>query len=144
MGEGKAKRYGKEFVDLIKKYCEEEEIQRPDNQRVRTLMNKSVGKVSIIQKIDRKLPLEDIASAMNVSLDELLDDIETIVDSGIKLNIDYYLEELMDEDDIQDVYDYFLESETGSLEEAYEELGEDYDEREIRLVRIKFLSEMAN
>ncbi len=144
VSEGKARRYGKEFVNLIKKYCEEEDIQRPDNQRVRTLMNKSVGKVSIIQKIDRKLPLSDIASAMNVSLDELLDDIEAIVDSGIKLNIDYYLEELMDEEDVQDVYDYFLDSETGTLEDAYDELGGDYSEREIRLVRIKFLSEMAN
>ncbi|MDD7304364.1 MAG: DNA helicase RecQ [Bacteroidaceae bacterium] len=146
VNEGKAKRYGKEFIDLIKKYCEEEEIDRPDNQRVRTPANKSQGKVGIIQKIDRKLPLEDIAKAGNMKLEELLDEIESIVViSGNKLNLDYYIYDIMDEDAVLDIYDYFLnESETGSLAEAYEELGEDYTETEIRLVRIKFLSEKAN
>ena len=144
VGEGKAKRYGQEFCDLIAKYCEEEEIERPDNQRVRNLVNRSGGKVSIIQKIDRKMMLDDIARASNVDMDELLSDIETIVYSGMKLNIDYYIDEVMDEDDVQDIYDYFCESETDNLEDAIAELGEDYTEEEIRLVRIKFLSEMAN
>lgn len=144
VGEGKAKRYGKEFCDLIARYCEEEEIVRPDNQRVRTLINKSVGKVTIIQKIDRKLALDDIARAMSISLDELLAEIETIVQSGVKLNIDYYLEELMDVEDIDEVYEYFRESETGDLDEAMKEWGDVYSEQEIRLIRIKFLSEMAN
>lgn len=144
VGEGKAKRYGKEFCDLIARYCEEEEIVRPDNQRVRTLINKSVGKVTIIQKIDRKLALDDIARAMSISLDELLAEIETIVQSGVKLNIDYYLEEFMDVEDIDEVYEYFRESETGDLDEAMKEWGDAYSEQEIRLVRIKFLSEMAN
>ena len=144
VGEGKAKRYGQEFCDLIALYCEEEEIERPDNQRVRNLVNKSGGKVSIIQKIDRKMMLDDIAQACNIGMDELLTDIETIVYSGMKLNIDYYINEVMDEDDVQDIYDYFSESDTDDLEAAYEELGEDYTEEEIRLVRIKFMSEMAN
>ncbi len=143
VGEGKARRYGKEFCELIAHYCEEEEIERPDNQRVHTLINKSVGKVSIIQKIDRKLSLDDIAKAMNISLDELLTEIEGIVQSGVKLNIDYCLEDLEPED-IDDVYDYFLESETGDLGEAMQEFGEYYSEEEVRLIRIKFLSEMAN
>ena len=117
---------------------------RPDNQRVRTLINKSVGKVTIIQKIDRKLALDDIARAMSISLDELLAEIETIVQSGVKLNIDYYLEEFMDVEDIDEVYEYFRESETGDLDEAMKEWGDAYSEQEIRLVRIKFLSEMAN
>ena len=144
VGEGKAKRYGKEFCDLIARYCEEEEIVRPDNQRVHTLINKSVGKVTIIQKIDRKLALDDIARAMSITMDELLTEIETIVQSGVKLNIDYYLEEMMDVDDIDEVYDYFRESETGDLDEAMKEWGDAYSEQEIRLIRIKFLSEMAN
>ena len=144
VGEGKAKRYGKEFCDLIARYCEEEEIERPDNQRVHTLINKSVGKVGIIQKIDRKLALDDIARAMSITLDELLTEIETIVQSGVKLNIDYYLDEIMDADDINEVYDYFRESETGDLDEAMKEWGDAYSEQEIRLIRIKFLSEMAN
>jgi len=144
VGEGKAKRYGQEFCDLIARYCEEEEIERPDNQRVRNLVNKSGGKVSIIQKIDRKMMLDDIARASGVEMDELLTDIETIIYSGIKLNIDYYIDEVMDEDDVQDIYDYFRESEADDLNAAFEELGEDYTEEEIRLVRIKFLSEMAN
>lgn len=144
VGEGKAKRYGKEFCDLIARYCEEEEIERPDNQRVHTLINKSVGKVTIIQKIDRKLALDDIARAMSISPDELLAEIETIVQSGVKLNVDYYLEEIMDADDIKEVYDYFRESETGDLDEAMREWGDVYSEQEIRLIRIKFLSEMAN
>lgn len=145
VSEGKARRYGEEFVALIAKYCAEEDIQRPDNQRVRTLVNKSQGKVGIIQKIDRQLSLEDIARAMNMDMNELLSEIETIVESGMKLNLDYYLYEHMDEESIDDIYAYFLEeSENGSLKDAYADLGEDYSEEDIRLVRIKFLSEQGN
>ena len=145
VGDGKAARYGKEFCELIAKYCEENEIERLEDLRVRTLANKSKNKVSIIEGIDRKLAFEDIAKAKGLSLEELLDEIETIVFSGTKLNIDYYIEDVMDEDDMQDIYDYFMEeSESDDLDEALDALGEDYTETEIRLVRIKFLSEMAN
>lgn len=144
VGAGKAKRYGAEFCDLIKRYCEENEIDRPEDLRVRTVANKSKLKVSIIQSIDRKVALDDIASAKGIDFSELLDEIEAIVYSGTKLNIDYFLEEVMDEDHMLDIYDYFKESETDSLDEAMDELGEDYTEEEIRLVRVKFLSEMAN
>ena len=144
VGAGKAKRYGVEFCDLIKRHCEENEIDRPEDLRVRTVANKSKLKVSIIQSIDRKVALDDIASAKGIDFSELLDEIEAIVYSGTKLNIDYFLEEVMDEDHMLDIYDYFKESETDSLDEAMDELGEDYTEEEIRLVRVKFLSEMAN
>ena len=144
VGAGKAKRYGAEFCDLIKRHCEENEIDRPEDLRVRTVANKSKLKVSIIQSIDRKVALDDIASAKGIDFSELLDEIEAIVYSGTKLNIDYFLEEVMDEDHMLDIYDYFKESETDSLDEAMDELGEDYTEEEIRLVRVKFLSEMAN
>lgn len=144
VGAGKAKRYGSEFCDLIKRHCEENEIDRPEDLRVRTVANKSKLKVSIIQSIDRKVALDDIASAKGIDFSELLDEIEAIVYSGTKLNIDYFLEDVMDEDHMLDIYDYFKESETDSLDEAMDELGEDYTEEEIRLVRVKFLSEMAN
>ena len=144
VGAGKAKRYGTEFCDLIKRHCEENEIDRPEDLRVRTVANKSKLKVSIIQSIDRKVALDDIASAKGIDFSELLDEIEAIVYSGTKLNIDYFLEEIMDEDHMLDIYDYFKESETDSLDDAMDELGEDYTEEEIRLVRVKFLSEMAN
>lgn len=144
VGAGKAKRYGKEFCELIKKHCEENEIDRPEDLRVRTVANKSKLKVSIIQSIDRKVALDDIASAKGIDFSELLDEIEAIVYSGTKLNIDYFLEDVMDEDHMLDIYEYFKESETDSLDEAMDELGEDYTEEEIRLVRVKFLSEMAN
>lgn len=144
VGAGKAKRYGKEFVDLIKKHCEENEIERPEDLRVRTVAKKSMLKVKIIQNIDRQIALDDIATAQNIEFEELLDEVEAIVYSGTKLNIDYFLEEVMDEDHVDDIYDYFMESDTDDLETAMEELGGDYSEDEIRLVRIKFLSEMAN
>ncbi len=145
VGDNKVKRpYCKEFCELIAKYCEENEIERPDNLRIRNLPNKSDEKVTIIQKIDLKIPLDDIAVALNVELDELLTDIETIVNSGTKLNIDYYIGEFLDEEDVQDIYEYFRESDSGSLDEAIDELGADYTEEEIRLVRIKFISELAN
>ena len=145
VGEGKVKQpYAKEFVDLIAKYCEENEIERQVDLRVRTVAKKSMLKVKIIQSIDRQIALDDIANAQGIDFEELLDEIEAIVYSGTKLNIDYFLEEVMDEDHIDDIYDYFAESDTDRLSVAQDELGEDYSEDEIRLVRIKFLSEMAN
>ena len=145
VGEGKVKHaYAKDFVELIKRYCEENDIVRQADLRVRTVAKKSMLKVSIIQSIDRKVALDDIANAKGIDFDELLDEVEAIVYSGTKLNIDYFLEEVMDDDHVDDIYDYFKESETDDLETAIEELGEDYSEDEIRLVRIKFISEMAN
>ncbi len=144
VGEGKAKRYGREFCELIAKYCEENEIERPDNHRIRNLPNKADEKVTIIQKIDRMTPLDDIAKALNVELDELLSDIEAIVNSGTKINIDYHIREVMDEEDVQDIFEYFREAESDDLEDALEEIGSEYTEQEIRLVRVKFLSEYAN
>ena len=144
VGAGKAKRYGKEFVELIKKHVEENEIERPEDLRVRTVANKSKLKVSIIQRIDRKVALDEIAMTNGLEFNELLDEIEAIVYSGTRINIDYFLNDVMDEDHIDDIYEYFKDSETDDLEDAIEELGGDYTEEEIRLVRIKFLSEMAN
>ena len=145
VGEGKVKQpYAKEFVDLIKKYCEENGIERQADMRVRTVAKKSMLKVKIIQSIDRQIALDDIATAQGIDFDELLDEVEAIVYSGTKLNIDYFLEEVMDEDHIDDIYDYFCESDTDRLSVAQKELGDEYSEDEIRLVRIKFLSEMAN
>lgn len=144
VGAGKAKRYGQEFCELIKKHCEENEIDRPEDLRVRTVANKSKLKVSIIQSIDRKVALDDIAVAKGIEFNELLDEIEAIVYSGTKLNIDYFLDEVMDEDHMLDIYDYFKESTTDKIDDAMDELGSDYTEEEIRLVRIKFISEMAN
>lgn len=144
VGAGKAKRYGQEFVTLIKKHVEENEIERPEDLRVRTVANKSKLKVWIVQSIDRKVALDDIAMTKGLEFTELLDEIEAIVYSGTKINIDYFLNDVMDEDHIQDIYEYFKDSETDKLADAIDELGSDYTEEEIRLVRIKFLSEMAN
>ena len=144
VGAGKAKRYGQEFCLLIKKHCEENEIERPEDLRVRTVANKSKIKVSIIQAIDRKVALDDIAVSKGLDFSELLDEVEAIVYSGTRLNIDYFLEEIMDEDHMLDIYDYFKESTTDKIDDAMDELGDDYTEDEIRLVRIKFISEMAN
>ena len=144
VGAGKAKRFGKEFCELIKKYCADNEIERPEELRVRTVAKKSMLKVSIIQSIDRQIDLDDLAEAKGLEFEELLDEIEAIVYSGTKLNIDYFIDEVVDDDHVDDIYDYFMESETDDLNTAVEELGEDYSEDEIRLVRIKFLSEQAN
>ena len=143
VGEGKVKQpYAKEFVDLIKRYCEENNITRQVDLRVRTVAKKSLLKVKIIQNIDRQIALDDIATAQNIDFDDLLTEVEAIVYSGTKLNIDYFLDEVMDEDRIDEIYDYFADSDTDDLETAIQELGGDEDE--IRLVRIKFISEMAN
>ena len=126
VGAGKAKRYGEEFCKLIKRHCEENEIERPEDLRVRTVA------------------LDDIAMSKGIEFEELLDEIEAIVYSGTKLNIDYFLEDIMDEDHLLDIYDYFKESTTDKIDDALDELGDDFTEEEVRLVRIKFISEMAN
>ncbi len=145
VGEGKVRQpYAKEFVDLIKRYCDENEIVRQTDLRVRTVAKKSILKVKIIQAIDRQIALDDIATAQGLEFEDLLSEVEAIVYSGTKLNIDYFLDEVMDEDHVDDIYDYFAESETDSLEAAIDELGAECSEDEIRLVRIKFISEMAN
>ena len=145
VGEGKARKFGKEFMSLIAKYVEENEIIRPDDFVVKSIVNKSANKVFIIQSVDRKLPLEDIADAKGLDMEELMNEIEAIVFSGTKLNLDYYIDQTLDEDVVEEIYDYFKEeAESDSLEEAMEELGSDYDEMEVRLVRIKFLCEVAN
>jgi len=144
VGAGKAKRYGEEFLSLIKKHVVENEIERPEDLRVRTVANKSKMKVSIIQAIDRKIALDDVAVTKCLDFSELLDEIEAIVYSGTKINIDYFLNEIIDLDHIEEIIDYFRESSTDSIQEALDELGGDYTEEEIRLVRIKFISEMGN
>ena len=144
VGAGKAKRYGQEFIDLIKRHVEENEIERPEDLRVRTVANKSKLKVSIIQSIDMKVALDDIAISKGIDFDELLTEIEAIVNSGTKLDIDYFIESVMDDDRAEDIYEYFRESESDSIDDAIDELGDDYSEEEIRLVRIKFISEMGN
>ena len=144
VGAGKAKRYGEEFVKVIKAHVEENEIERPEDLRVRTVANKSKLKVSIIQAIDRKIALDELAESKGLEFGVLLDEIEAIVYSGTKINIDYFLHEIMDDEHIDDIFDYFKESESDSLEDAIEEFGMEYSEEEIRLIRIKFLSEMGN
>ncbi|MBR4897902.1 MAG: DNA helicase RecQ [Prevotella sp.] len=146
VGDGKTRQpYAKEFVDLIKRYCEENDITRQADLRVRTKAKDSMRKLKILQNIDRRIDLDEIANALGIDFEELLDELEGIVlYSGNKVNIDYFLQEIMDPDDIDDIYEYFRESDSGDLKEAYEELGSDYEENEIRLVRIKFISEMAN
>ena len=145
VGLGKAKKFGEEFIKLIKAYVEENDIIRPQDMVVKSVANKAGNKIFIIQSIDRQMDFEDIARAKNLTFDELLSEIETIVNSGTKLNIQYYLSMYMDEDKIDDIYLYFKEdAESDSLQEAIEELGGDYTEEEIRLVRIKFLCEVGN
>jgi len=145
VGAGKANKYGKEFVKLINDYVEENDIYRPQDLVVKSVVKKSGGKVFIIQSIDRKVNLADIASSKGLSMIELIKEIEAIINSGTKLNIDYYIDQTYDDENIEDIYDHFYESETGSIDDAIAELGEeDFTEEEIRLVRIKFMSEMAN
>lgn len=144
VGAGKAKRYGKEFVEIIKRHVDENEIERPEDLRFRSVANKSKMKISIIQGIDRKIALDELADSKGLEFEELLDEIEAIVYSGTKINIDYFLNEIMDEDHQEDIFEYFRESESDDLEAAIQELGADYTEEEIRLVRVKFMSEMGN
>ena len=145
VGEGKARKFGKEFINLIAKYVEENDIQRPEDIVVKSIVNKSANKVYIIQSIDRKIPLEDIAEARDMEFSEILDELEAIVAAGTKIDINYYIRQAVDDDKVEDIYDYFKEeAETDSIADAVKELGPDYQEDEIRLVRIKFLSEVAN
>jgi ATP-dependent DNA helicase RecQ len=146
VGAGKAVRYGKEFLDVIKSYVEEKEIIRPQDMVVKSVVNKSGLKVYIIQAIDRKMMLDDICEAKDLDMNSLLNEIEAIVNSGTKLNLDYYIDEILDEEHQDEIYDYFREdAQSESLDEAIHELGDDnFSEEEIRLMRIKFISEMGN
>jgi ATP-dependent DNA helicase RecQ len=145
VGAGKAQRYGEEFIVVIKKYVEEKEIIRPLDMVVKSVVNKSGLKVYVIQSIDMKRTLEDIANAKGLDMDELLSEIEAIVNSGTRINLDYYINMVIDEERQHDIFSYFKEeAETDSLEEAIKELGNEFEEEEIRLMRIKFLSEMGN
>jgi ATP-dependent DNA helicase RecQ len=145
VGSGKAQRYGKKFVELIKTYVDEKEIIRAQDMVVKSVVNKSGLKVYIIQNIDRKTSLDDIASSKNLQMPVLLDEIEAIVNSGTKLNLDYYINEILDQDHQDEVFEYFREAETESVNEALDELGEDeYSEEDIRLMRIKFLAELGH
>jgi ATP-dependent DNA helicase RecQ len=146
VGAGKAKKYGEPFLELIKDYVEENDITRANDMVIKSVINKSGLKVYIIKSIDRKLPLPDIAHAKNLSLSELLTEIERIVSSGTKVDIDYYIDEFVDEYHQEEIFDYFSEeAETDSVEDALEELGEaEFTEEEVRMVRIKYLSEVGN
>ncbi len=144
VGVGKAKRYGEEFCALIKRHCDENEIVRPEDLRVRTIANKSKKKLDIIKAIDRKIALDELAQGQHLDFKELLDDLEAIIASGTHINIDYFLEDIMDKEDIDELYQYFKESPKDDLEAAVQEWGSVYTEEEIRLVRIKFIAEMAN
>ena len=145
VGQGKAKRYGKEFVKLIKQYVEDNEIERAQDMVVRSVANKSKNKVFIIQSIDRKISLEDIADSKGLEVNAILTEIEAIVNSGTRLDIDYYINDVLDEDQQEDIFEYFREAKNDSLESAIKELGEeDYSVEDIRLMRIKFLSDLGN
>ena len=144
VGEGKAKRYGDQFINLISQYVEENEITRPDDLVVKSTGINSALKLYLIQSIDRKLPLEDIADAKGMSMEKLVSEMETIVFAGTRLNIDYYLEDLFDDDQLEELYDYFIESDSDSISEATAAFDGDYEEEELRLYRLKFMSEIAN
>lgn len=144
VGAGKAKRYGEEFLKVIKTHVEGNEIERPEDLRVRSVANKSRIKISIIQAIDRKIDLDELANSKCMEFGELLSEIEAIVYSGTKININYFINEVIDEDHQEDIFEYFKEADSDSLEDAIQELGSEYSEDEIRLMRIKFLSELGN
>jgi ATP-dependent DNA helicase RecQ len=144
VGNGKATRYGAPFLALIQNYVDENEVERPQDMVVKSIINKSGLKVQLIQNIDRKLPLEDIGAAQGKSLDEVIEEIEAIVSSGTRVNINYYINDLLDPENQEEIYDYFSEAQTDDVKEAYKEFDGDYSEEELRLMRIKFMSEMAN
>ena len=144
VGEGKARKFGKDFVKLITTYVDENEILRPDDLIVKSTGVNSGLKLFIIQNTDKKLPLEDISKAKGLEMKELIKEMEVIVFSGTKLNIDYALDDLLDEDQQEEIHEYFMEAETDDIEEALEEFDGDYDEEELRLMRIKFINEVAN
>lgn len=143
VGMGKARRYGQEFINVIRRHVEDNEIERPEDMKVRTVPNKSKVKINIVHLIDRKIPLDEIANSMGLDFDVLLEHIEGILNAGTKIDINYYVDEILDEDQQDDIYEHFKESEMGDLNTAYKELGDEYTEDEIRLVRIKFLAEMG-
>jgi len=143
VGMGKARRYGEDFINVIRRHVEENEIERPEDLKVRTMPNKSKVKINIVHLIDRKIPLDEIAVSMGLEFDELLEHIEGILNSGTKIDINYYVDEILDEDQQADIYEHFQGSEKGDLDDAFRELGDEYTEDEIRLVRIKFLAEMG-
>ena len=144
MGNGKAMRYGAPFTYLIKDYVEQNDIERIQDLVVKSVVKKSGLKVQLIQNIDRKLPLEDIGRAQGKEVEEVIDEIEAIVSSGTRVNINYYIDDILDEENQDEIYEYFSEAETDDLKEAYDEFDGDYSEEELRLMRIKFMSEMAN
>jgi ATP-dependent DNA helicase RecQ len=145
VGQGKAQRYGLPFIELIKKHVKDKGIERAQDFVVRSVANKSKNKVFIIQNIDRKLPLDEIAASKDMDMDTLLTEIEAIVNSGTKINLDYYINEIMDDEQVADIFNYFKDdAASDSMEEAIAELGDDYEVAEIRLIRIKFLAEMGN
>jgi ATP-dependent DNA helicase RecQ len=144
VSQGKALRYGKEFLKLIKEYCEENDIDRPSDMVIKQLANKSAIKVFIIQNTDKKLPLPDIAKLKGIKMGELINELDSIVTSGTKLNIDYYINDVLDEEVQEEIFEYFMESETDDLQVAFDEFGGDFELEELQLMRIKFMSEMAN
>ncbi len=144
VGEGKAKKFGKKFVEEIEKYVNENDITRPDDLVIKSLVNKSTNKVYIIQKTDQKIPLEDIAKNKKLDINELLEQMEAIINSGTKININYEIDSILDEDQQDEIYEYFMEAETDSIDDAMEEFDGEYSEEEIRMVRIRFMSEVAN
>jgi len=144
VGEGKAKKYGKEFVELISRYVEENDIIRPDDLVVKSTGANSANKLYIIQNIDRKLSLDDIASGKGMNMDTLIKEMEQIVYSGTKLNIKYWIDEMLDDEQQEEIQEYFMESESDKIEEALKEFDGEYDIDELRLMRIRFISEVAN
>ena len=145
MGVAKAKRYGEEFLRVIKEYVEENEIIRPEDLRIRTVAKKSTRKKQIIQAIDRRVDLDDLAESCGMSMEEMMDELEAIVFSGTKINIDYFIQEVVDPDEEEEIYDYFKEADDDGIKKAMEELGEDYyDEMHVRLVRLKFHCDLGN
>ncbi|HKL03867.1 MAG TPA: RQC domain-containing protein, partial [Cryomorphaceae bacterium] len=144
VGHGKAQKFGKPFIDLIAKYVKENDIEKPTDLVVKSVVNKSGLKVHIIKNIDRKLPLDDIADAKGKALEDVILEIEAIVGAGTKINIDYYINDMLDEEDQEDIYQHFMESETDDIQEAYDEFDGDFTEEQLRLMRIKFMSEVAN
>ena len=144
VGEGKANKYGKNFVALIKKYVDQNEIERPDDLVVKSTGSNSSNKLYIIQNVDRKLPLTDIADSKGLPMEELIKQMEAIVYSGTKLDISYWVDEMLDEDQQEEIHEYFLESETDKIDDAMQEFDGEYDDEELRVYRIKFISEVAN
>ena len=144
VGSGKAAKYGREFLDIIRKYVEENDIERPMDIRVRTVAKKSNTKIQIIQAIDRQVDLDELAENLGLEFDEFLCELESIVEAGTKIDISYFVDEILDEDQQEDIMDYLEECEEDDLEEAIQELGCDYDEESIRLMRVKFISDKGN